>query len=173
MRNPAYIDAGHTKVDVEVNTQELGWIKVTIDISNPAEPHLQEVYNYVQANMANIIVYTEIAEKIIAEKKADITERRYLEETGGMVFNGIPILTDRESQATITGAAVRSLINPNATVNWKTPSGPVTLNATEIQALAQAVASHVQACFDREFELHAAVDNGTYTAAMLDTGWPV
>lgn len=37
--------------------------------------------------------------------------------------------------------------------------------------MAQAIRSHVQACFDREADLLDALDAGTYDTEMLDTGW--
>ncbi len=48
----------------------------------------------------------------------------------------------------------------------------MTLNAEQILAMAQAIRSHVQACFDREADLLDAINAGTYETEMIDTGWP-
>ena len=101
-----------------------------------------------------------------------IASKRYEKEISGTTFNGVPLDTDRQSQALITGAALSATRNPNYTVRWKTSGGPVALNANALGAAADAVRDHVQACFEREFELLDAVADGSFTEAMLETGWP-
>jgi hypothetical protein len=44
------------------------------------------------------------------------------------------------------------------TVNWKLPSGFVTLDAATIIALADAMRAHVQKCFDAEESVLATVN---------------
>ena len=77
-----------------------------------------------------------------------------------------------KSQSLITGAALSATRNPDYTVRWKTQDGPVTLDADQLGAAADAVRDHVQACFDREFELLDALEAGTFDESMLDQGWP-
>lgn len=101
-----------------------------------------------------------------------IATRRYEAETSGTTVEGMPVNTERDSQALLTGAALQSMLDPNYTVRWKTAGGFVDLDAQQIIGLASAVRSHVQACFDRESELVAAVEGGSYTESMLDEGWP-
>lgn len=103
---------------------------------------------------------------------AMIAARRWQAETGGAVVEGMPLDTGRDSQALITGAAVSAMLDSNYTVRWKTQSGFVELNAEQIIAVASAVRAHVQACFDREAELLAALDADDFTPAMLEEGWP-
>lgn len=101
-----------------------------------------------------------------------IAGTRYDFETAGITINGQPIDTGRDSQALITGAALSALMDPAYVCNWKTSTGAVSLNAEQLKVIATAVRAHVQACFDREIALLAAVAAGTYTEAMLAEGWP-
>jgi len=82
-------------------------------------------------------------------KKAEIAAARFEAETAGI--DGIK--TDRESQALITGAALKAMQDSTYSCRWKTESGFVELTAPQILAIADAVRAHVQSCFDREAEL--------------------
>ncbi|MDF3935348.1 DUF4376 domain-containing protein [Pseudomonas citronellolis] len=115
-----------------------------------------------------------LAERVItdADRRAAIAARRYLAETAGITLNGAAVPTDRESQAMVTGAALAAVLDAGYTCQWKTAVGFVTLGGEQIIAMASAMRAHVQACFDREAELLAALDSGTFTASMLDQGWP-
>lgn len=107
-----------------------------------------------------------------AAPAAVIASTRYTHETAGITVNGTAIDTGRDSQALITGAALSAVIDSTYVCNWKTADGTVSLTATQLIAIATAVRAHVQACFDREGALLAAVTAGTYTDAMLAEGWP-
>lgn len=108
-----------------------------------------------------------------AEALVLIAATRYKKETAGIVVQGISIDTGRDSQALITGAALAAMLDTAYTCRWKTPSGFVELNASQLIAVATAIRSHVQACFDREAELLEAVEGDTYKEDMLAQGWPV
>lgn len=101
-----------------------------------------------------------------------IAARRYEAEGGGITLNGLQINTEDRSKLLINGAALEATINPEYTMQWKTPSGFITLTASEVIAIARAVRAHVQACFDREAELLQALQEGALTNEMLDQGWP-
>jgi len=101
-----------------------------------------------------------------------IAARRYQAEVGGITAGGMPVATDRDSQGLVMGAAFAASLDPNYTCNWKTDAGFVKLDAKTLIAVAQAVRAHVQACFDREEALLAAVKAGTYNPDMLNQGWP-
>lgn len=117
---------------------------------------------------------------------AALTHRRWEVETGGIVISGMPIPTDRESQALITGAVAGALIDPAQVIYWKTSAKDehgvpisVPLDATTLKAVALAVRAHVQACFDLEAakgaELAALTNVGaiqTWLVTALNTGWP-
>lgn len=102
-----------------------------------------------------------------AEKRAEIAAARYAAEIAGTTVNGVLIDTGRDSQALITGAALAAMLDENYTLNWKTERGFIHLTAPEIIAVAQAVRTHVQTCFDHEGELVALVD-AAQTAEELD-----
>lgn len=103
---------------------------------------------------------------------AAIAARRYVAETAGIEVSGIHIDTGRDSQSLITGAALNAVIDPSYVCNWKTPSGFVQLDAQTLIGVATTLRAHVQACFDREAELLAALEDGTFTESMLGEGWP-
>ena len=84
----------------------------------------------------------------------------------------VHIDTDDRSKLLINGAALEATVDPAYVMQWKTPGGFVELTALQVIGIARAVRAHVQACFDREAELLAALDAGTLTPAMLEQGWP-
>lgn len=106
-------------------------------------------------------------DELKAQKKAEIAAARYEREIAGVEINGVLIDTGRDSQALITGAALAAMLDSEYSLNWKTAVGFIHLSASEIIAVAQAVRTHVQTCFDREGELAALVDAAT-TKEELD-----
>lgn len=102
----------------------------------------------------------------------DIAARRYQAETAGTTIDGNALDTGRDSQALITGAALAAMLDPNYSCQWKTAGGFIKLAAPQLLAIATAMRAHVQACFDREAQLLAALEAGTFTETMLDQGWP-
>lgn len=117
--------------------------------------------------------HDEVTQRDLTATLGAIAATRYMHETGGIVVNNMPIDTGRDSQSLITGARLAGLDDPTYLCNWKTSDGFVTLSADLIKAIANAIRAHVQACFDREGVLQAAVKDGTYTDSMLNEGWPV
>ena len=86
-----------------------------------------------------------------AAKLAEIANWRFQRETSGIVLNGVRIKTDRESQAAITGAFITLSQGLVSSVDWKADNGQwIQLGLTEMTAVAQAVATHVQQCFSLE-----------------------
>ena len=115
-----------------------------------------------------------------------VKNRSWRAETGGIVIQGMPIPTDRESQAMITGAVVGAMLNPEAVTRWQTAAvtaegTPVFVNLTspQLQAIGLAVRAHVQACFDARDAKCAAVAHlggvdeiNAWLEEHLETGWP-
>ncbi len=101
-----------------------------------------------------------------------IATRRYQAEVSGITLDGLPIETDDRSKLLINGAAARAARDSNYILKWKTFEGFVDLPAAQVLIIADAVSDHVQACFNREAELQAAVADGSITAEMLEQGWP-
>lgn len=103
---------------------------------------------------------------------AEISARRWKAEVAGVDIGDFHVDTDDRSKLLINGAALEAMIDPAYTMNWKAEGGFVELDSTQVLAVARAVRAHVQACFDREAELLAAVDDGSITDEMLTEGWP-
>jgi hypothetical protein len=102
-----------------------------------------------------------------------IAARRYTAEMAGTTVQGMAIATDDRSQGLITGAALAAMLDPNYSIRWKTAEGFVDLTGAQIIGVASAVRAYVQACFDREADLLAAVADGSITQLMLVQGWPL
>lgn len=103
-----------------------------------------------------------------ARKLAALATWRYQQETAGVVVGGAKIRTDRESQATITGAYISLSQGLVQSIDWKAEGGQwVQLALAQIAPIAQAVVAHVQACFTAE-RLLAAQINAATTDAELD-----
>ena len=100
--------------------------------------------------------------------------KRYAVETGGIVLNGMRVMTDRASQSLITGAYNYVRANPEITVKFKTSGGFVQLTAAQMTAIANTVGAHVQAAFAAEGEINQQIIAGTITKpAEIDAfGWP-
>lgn len=88
-----------------------------------------------------------------------LARHRYKVETGGITVNGLTVLTDDRSKLMINGALAAATQNPSFTTKWKTPTGFVTVNATQIAGIATAVSAHVAKCFDAEATVAAEVAN--------------
>lgn len=101
-----------------------------------------------------------------------IAARRWQAEVSGITIDGVTINTERESVALINGAALSAFMDDAYTCRWKAADGWVTLDAPTIKKVAVAVRNHVQACFDREEVLLAALEQGTFNDEMLEGGWP-
>lgn len=107
----------------------------------------------------------------VEHEQAIVRARRDAAIAAGITVNGIPVWTDETSQTRVAGAALAALIDPSYTVNWKAADGSfVALDASQITAVASAVRAHVQACFDRESDILAAINAGG--AYDIEAGWP-
>ena len=123
------------------------------------------------------IDYTQIisAQMVAAGERDALFSRlrdlRDLAIAAGITVSGFAIATDETSQGRILGAAVQAVIDPSVVINWKTgPSQFVSLTASMVIAIAQAVRVHVQACFDHEASLITAILAGT--SPDITAGWP-
>lgn len=112
-------------------------------------------------------------ERAAEAKREAIAARRYQAEVAGIELNGLQINTEDRSKLLINGAALEATIDPAYVMQWKTPSGFVSLTGEQVIAIARAVRAHVQACFDREAELLAELDAGTLADEVLEHFWPI
>lgn len=108
---------------------------------------------------------------------ADVASKRWQVETGGVVVAGHIIATDRESQAQLNSAYTSLRNGLISDTPWKAADGSFTLvTLAEIEPVAQAVATHVRACFAAE-QAHNEAINALESQAERDaydihTGWP-
>jgi len=100
-------------------------------------------------------------------KYREIAQARYNAEIAGV--NGIR--TARESQALITGAALKAKQDSEYSCRWKGIDGFVELTAPQIIAVADLVRQHVQSCFDHEAELLPLIEAATTQAELNAITW--
>lgn len=93
--------------------------------------------------------------------KNQAAQKRYEKEVSGFELNGINVDTDRNSQAKLTAAYVKAVNDNTVTINWKTNNGFVTLDASTIIAIGDALFDFVQGCFTEEKELIEQIDAAT------------
>ncbi len=110
-------------------------------------------------------------EKLKQMKLAEIADKRWRAETSGITVAGVEIATDRENQALLMGAVLAAQDNPEYVINWKAKNGWVVLDAATILAVADAVRTHVQACFDREKLLQEQIEAATTVAELEAVKW--
>lgn len=110
-------------------------------------------------------------------RRASASLIRKVKEQGGVAINGKPFPTDERTQGKLSGAALSAVIDPNYSVRWKFGDGSfLSLSASDLIEVAQAVRAHIQCCFDREKDLidaiNAAATFSDLAAIDLDGGWP-
>ena len=111
-------------------------------------------------------------EEVKADKLAELAQARWEQETGGLTLpDGTAIKTDRESQALLTGAALKALQDPEYSCWWKADGGWVRLDSKTILYLAEAVRGHVQSCFDREKILAERVGKAQTILEVSAVSW--
>ena len=125
-------------------TQHYGTPEITVSDSRATATY--PVVDYSPEEVAGIL------EAAKERKRSEIAAARWAAETAGIDVNGFTVRTDRESQALITGAALKAMQDSEYSCRWKGVDGFVELTAPQILAIADAVREHVQGCFDREGE---------------------
>lgn len=116
-------------------------------------------------------------EEVRAAKLARLAAYRYGVEVGGVIVGGATVSTDDRSKTLLMGAKLKAQADPNYQVDWKTGPGTyATFGAAQIIAVAEAVESHVSACFTAE-QVHAEAILAQVSAAAIiaydsSTLWP-
>ena len=120
-----------------------------------------------------------VAEHLQAAKdamKARATARRWECETGGITLNGVRVLTGIEDQNRITTVVANAQRSGLSNVDFKAASGWVTITVAQVEAIACAIAVHVQTSFTTERAHHEAIDALPSLVAVQaydpSTGWP-
>lgn len=79
-----------------------------------------------------------------------LAEHRYNKEVSGSKYETYEVLTDRESQATITSTIVALQAGLLTSVNFKFKNGWKELDAVEFVKVATSISNHVNDCFKAE-----------------------
>lgn len=178
IRNPVYNAFG--SIDCEYSHHRFGWIPFTASADDP-EPLGRDLYASAAAGeFGPVAAYVPPVRTVAdaqSEKLAALAAMRYARETAGLVINGATVKTDRESQAALTGAYTSLKNGLVSAIDWKADGRVwVSLSLAQVEAMAQAVAAHVQACFTAE-RAHAESISALTTVEAVDaydvsTGWP-
>jgi len=125
-----------------------------------------------QINEGELLQHTPtILDAVKRSARNRISRARWVAEISGCDFHGTTIRTDRESQALLTGAALKSIQEPTYICSWKTEDGFVDLSSQEILAIADTVRHHVQTCFDKERDLFIQVNSATTIQEIQNITW--
>lgn len=105
------------------------------------------------------------------------TAQRWAHETGGITLpTGVRVRTGRDDQLMIGNAVASMPLLGVDTIRFKSDSGWVDLDLPALQAVAAAVARHVQTCFMTEAIHHQVIESLHDVAAArtydVTTGWP-
>lgn len=111
-----------------------------------------------------------------ADLRARATALRWVHETGGIEVEGVQVATGLDDQNRISTVLTAGQLGDIAEVDFKAASGWVLLSLSQIQTIAGAITSHVQACFSAERAHHEAIDALPDLAAAqaydVTVGWP-
>lgn len=117
------------------------------------------------------------AAKAILRKR--VGERRWAAESGGITIGGILVDTSIEAQNRISSVVLNGTRVGMENINFKSPNGTFnTITMTQMTAIADAIAAHVQHCFTAEAAHCAEVNDLADLAAVrayvqngLDANW--
>jgi hypothetical protein len=107
-----------------------------------------------------------------ATLRAYAADARWQREIGGVTVAGVPVQTDRASQAMVNGAVALCDKVPSTVIRFKSAAGFVDLGAATMTAVAVAVGQHVQSVFATEATVIAGIEAGTITTrAQIDSAF--
>jgi hypothetical protein len=120
-------------------------------------------------------VVTDIPLERLRDVRRELVEKaRYAVEAEGIVVDGIPIDTDRQSRATmmeVFKAMQDGFII--SSINLKTSNGfTPDLDIAAMTSIVSATMAHVQEAFNKEARLFADIDVAATAEAINAVGWP-
>ena len=110
-------------------------------------------------------------ERLADDLKDQVSEIAKQKRDGGVTVEGLEIATDTDARSLLTGA------KQGGKANRKMVGKNFRANVTKVQfdAIVDAVDAHIQAVFDRQYDLHeeidAATDEATLKAIDITSGW--
>jgi hypothetical protein len=140
----------------EQRATQAGWWKITSITGQDynADTHIQgePVITYDLDNHTASVTYP-LTPRSIDDRKARIANERWLRMVGGVTYQEHEIDTSDASQARLTGIVLAYQSGVlTGTVEYKTKTGWLTLDADAVSELAQVVVAHIQDCFAWERE---------------------
>ena len=102
----------------------------------------------------------------------EIKHERSGEEFGSFGWGDYTFDCDEISQRRIQGAVQLSALDPSTVMDWTLEDNTVqTLNATELQQIGQALASHVNACHVKARDLRDQINAAQTEAELSVISW--
>jgi Domain of unknown function (DUF4376) len=100
-------------------------------------------------------------------------QKRWEKEVGGITIGAIPVATDDRPKTMIIGARVKAEKDAAFTTPWKGANGEfVTIDATTIIVISNAVLAHVATCFAIEDAVLSGIAAGTISSvAEIDAAF--
>lgn len=168
--NLRYADPHGALIDINVN-QGGETFPFTYAPDDDA-PLSNEVRALLQSGSYPIEAYAEPVPDNVA-LRAYAAVARWRKETAGIAVGGLHVATDDRSKALIQGAYLQAQRDPAFAAQWKTAAGAfVTIGAAQIEAVALAVAAHIQACFAKEAEVVHDIDDDVIDSfAQIDAAF--
>ena len=109
---------------------------------------------------------------MINKKLDEIKELRKVEEYGGILFNGLTVETDNDSQSKLTGAMTAYQATGIFSNIWKCQDGWLELKVSdEFIALCMAVNGHVMKCFRKELHYTMIIQNAKSITEFMNISW--
>lgn len=110
-------------------------------------------------------------------KMADLAQKRWEVEAGGISVGGLPVPTDDKTQNRVD-QIVKAYEDGDISgaIDFKAGGMWVSLNETQMRAIKAAGAAHIQACFSNEkalaMQIEAAADLAALDLIDIEQGWP-
>lgn len=109
---------------------------------------------------------------VIESLHAYNASKRWEKEIGGIKCNGLQISTDDRSKTMVSGARIEAENNQDFTTQWKTETGFITINASQIIDISNALLRHVSDCFAKEYSVSKKIEAGeVLTTEDIDALW--
>ena len=116
--------------------------------------------------------WVESLESAKLAKWQDIKIERSVAEFGSFVWNEHTFDSDEASQRRIQGAVQLAQLDSSITLDWTLADNTVqTFNATELQQIGQALASHVDACHVKARGLRNQINAAESQAELSVISW--
>ena len=136
------------------------------EVPDPVIPDLN-FFTYTQRIDGSLEITNRSVPDVQAILKNTVANRRYDIEVGGVTFNNTVLPSDRTTRKSIAAELNGMQSSGAATLNWKFNSNLwVTFTLTELTALNVLYSTHVQKCFDMEFNAKTIIDNTTTFTAL-------